>query len=924
MLTLLLVSMLILLVSMLILAFNVQSVKSEPKTGTANDHEPADPHKIQEAINAANLGDTDWPSIKDWLIRANKSNLNDRSTVRAMDDFRASLAPPQGWSDFAYFDDDSAEVVIGLSDSQMDGYVELIDLISVSGGQLINSILMDGNIQAVVADVPFEALSSFIREVEVRRLARYVEPNIRFEVDSVPNDPDWPKQWGPHKIKADWAWNTATGDPSVLVAVVDSGIDWNHPDLAANYVALGYDWVNNDSDPMDDYGHGTHCAGVIAAVINNSIGIAGLAKVSVMAEKGLSARGYGYEDWLANAIIHAVDQGANIISMSWGSYFHSELIYEAIQYAYNTGVLLVAAAGNDAWSLKHYPAAYNEVIAVSATDEFDEPAKFTNFGDWIDVAAPGVRIYSTVWNDSYDYMSGTSMSTPHISGVAALIWSQFPDMTRDQVCTQLLRTADDLGDSGLDEFFGHGRVNARNAVEHLLPNDDLLILEWDITRWAKPEDLTSANVTVLNFGKSNQSNITVQLIANGDVVDSASIEFLTHGESATVNLAWSPTREGICNVTVYVVPVLGEDIISNNAVSAHMLVRIEKVIRIPRDFKTIKEAIDIASSDFTIYVASGLYREHIVLYKSLKLVGEEPTTTFIDGNGIGTAIIAFSTSNISVNGFTIQNGIHGLGIYLWCIKGSTINNNLVTNNPTGIYLDHSDDNNVTNNTILNNEEAGLFLSSSDSNDIINNKVLNNEGGICLQECSNNTLRGNIVTNDAFFSILFYWSSNNTIIENKVANNTRGIWLHSSGNNTFYHNNFIDNPIRADLYLSFNNTWDDGYPSGGNYWSDYTGVDLYSGPYQNETGSDGIGDAPYVVDDANKDRYPLIYPYGFVPSPDLNHDEKVDILDAIKAADAFGSYPGHPRWNYHVDQNKDSAINILDLIIIAKNFGKTYS
>lgn len=284
------------------------------------------------------------------------------------------------WMDFVYGDEDSVELVIGINNAQPDSYARLGELITRNGGEIVNTVSMENEIEASVADIPLAAVSDFLDVVKAADLSRYIEPNLEFQATFIPNDPYWMVQWGPERIEADYAWNTTIGDSSVLVAVIDSGIDWNHPDLVANYVALGYDWVNNDADPMDDFGHGTHCAGIIAAELNNSVGIAGVAQAKIMAEKGLDAGGWGYEDDLANAIIHAVDAGADILSNSWGGYGESSLIHEAMEYAYDNGVLVIAAAGNYAQDVKFYPAAYDEVIAVTATDESDYPAYFTNFG----------------------------------------------------------------------------------------------------------------------------------------------------------------------------------------------------------------------------------------------------------------------------------------------------------------------------------------------------------------------------------------------------------------------------------------------------------------------------------------------------------------------------------------------------------------
>jgi len=401
---------------------------------------------------------------------------------------------------------------------------------------------------------------------------------MKFQAQFVPNDPYWNLQWGPQIIEADYAWNTTTGDSSILVAVIDTGIDYDHPDLEGNYVALGYDWVNDDAYPLDDNGHGTHCAGIIAAVLNNTVGIAGIANVSIMAEKGLDANGSGWEDDLANAIIHAVNQSANILSNSWGDYGESFLIHDAVQYAYNHGVLVIGAAGNEAISGKLYPAAYNEVVAVTATDSYDSPAWFTNFGDWVEVAAPGVDIYSTMptyyvtMNDygysmNYSYMSGTSMACPHFAGVAALIWSQFPNATRDWVRAQLRYTGNDLGDPGFDKYYSYGRINAKNAVEQAPPEHDLLIFDWERPPYVKLGELAIFNITVLNFGVSNETDVEVHLLVNGSSIDSTSIALLPRGVSTTVGLSWTPTTRGTYNVTYYVAPVADEKIIQNNLIA---------------------------------------------------------------------------------------------------------------------------------------------------------------------------------------------------------------------------------------------------------------------------------------------------------------------------------------------------------------------
>ncbi|MBE3115615.1 S8 family serine peptidase, partial [Candidatus Bathyarchaeota archaeon] len=183
----------------------------------------------------------------------------------------------------------SVELVIGV-DSKPNSFSGLSRLISQKGGEVTETITIEKS-QAIVVKVPIELASTFSSQVRASGLSSYVELNGQYTVDSIPNDQYWSEQWGPKKIEADHSWDTTIGNNTVLVAIIDSGIDYTHPDLVANYVALGYDFVNNDTDPKDDNGHGTHVAGIIAATLNNNIGITGIAQVRIMAEKGIDDTG---------------------------------------------------------------------------------------------------------------------------------------------------------------------------------------------------------------------------------------------------------------------------------------------------------------------------------------------------------------------------------------------------------------------------------------------------------------------------------------------------------------------------------------------------------------------------------------------------------------------------------------------------------
>ncbi|MCK4634159.1 S8 family serine peptidase, partial [Candidatus Bathyarchaeota archaeon] len=234
------------------------------------------------------------------------------------------------WSSFIYADGNRTRLIVGVRADGTTNLFELERIVAKHKAEIVNTVAFGGEIRALIVELLWVSVGGFVEDVRCEGAAAYIEPDVKVKVQFVPNDPYWNLQWSPQIIEADWAWNTTTGKQTVLVAVVDTGIDYTHSDLS-NYVSLGYDWANNDTDPMDDYGHGTHCAGIIAATLNNSVGIAGLAQVQIMAEKVLDSWGYGYWDWIANGIIHATDSGADVISMSLGAYSDSKLVHEAVR-----------------------------------------------------------------------------------------------------------------------------------------------------------------------------------------------------------------------------------------------------------------------------------------------------------------------------------------------------------------------------------------------------------------------------------------------------------------------------------------------------------------------------------------------------------------------------------------------------------------
>jgi subtilisin family serine protease len=327
------------------------------------------------------------------------------------------------------------------------------------------------------------------------------EPNRWREATAVPNDPSFAAQWGLTRISCPEAWNRTTGAASVVVAVIDTGVDLDHPELAGHLLPgqdlvdlagatpppgtrFEGDWTLRDAEPQDEVGHGTHVAGTISCASNNAEGVAGVTwGCSILPVKVLTrvvgldpphrVSGVGSAVDIAAGIRWAVDHGARVLNMSLGGYSDTFVERDAIAYAVSRGAVVVAAMGNDATDEPSYPAAYPGVIAVGAIDQADRLAPFSNTGAHVALVAPGVDVLCTVWNDTYATMSGTSMASPHVAGVAALVLSANPALTADEVSDLLRRSAEPLRDDPSqpvpNDRYGSGLVNAGAAVAGALP-----------------------------------------------------------------------------------------------------------------------------------------------------------------------------------------------------------------------------------------------------------------------------------------------------------------------------------------------------------------------------------------------------------------------------------------------------------------------
>jgi thermitase len=288
----------------------------------------------------------------------------------------------------------------------------------------------------------------------------YAEPNYTFKASYTPNDLYYSYQYGPQMMQTPSAWEVTQSTAAVKIAILDTGVQLKHPDLAAKLVN-GRDFVDGNLSPNDRNGHGTHVAGIAGAVTNNAAGIAGVAPLaSIMPVRVLGDDGSGSLIQIANGIIYAVNQGAQVINLSLGSEAGARTLQNAIQYAWDRGSVIVAAAGNDNSSVPNYPAYYPNVIAVASTSPADTKSSFSNYGSWVEVAAPGDTILSTYPGSRYAYLSGTSMASPHVAGLAALLAAQ--GRSNSQIRAIILRTADPV--QGTGEYWQYGRVNAARAV----------------------------------------------------------------------------------------------------------------------------------------------------------------------------------------------------------------------------------------------------------------------------------------------------------------------------------------------------------------------------------------------------------------------------------------------------------------------------
>jgi serine protease len=336
-----------------------------------------------------------------------------------------------------------------------------------------------------------KTVEEMVKIFSARPDVEYAEPNYIAHAFWTPNDPYYSYQWHFPLIYMPAAWDQSNGGTGVVVAIIDCGVAYETygsftqaPDLAGTNFVPGYDFVNGDTHPNDDCAHGTHVCGTVAQTTNNSLGVAGIAyNCSIMPVKVLDASGSGTYTNIANGITFAADNGAKVINMSLGGTYNSSAVASAVSYAYGLGVTIVCAAGNAGTSTPQYPAAYTQCISVSAIRYDKTYTSYTSYGSTIDICAPGGDLNVDQNGDGYVdgvlqqthdgtnygtfgyyFYEGTSMASPHVAGVAALIIAKAGNIGPDSVRAILQNTAEDLGATGWDQYYGWGMVNANAAL----------------------------------------------------------------------------------------------------------------------------------------------------------------------------------------------------------------------------------------------------------------------------------------------------------------------------------------------------------------------------------------------------------------------------------------------------------------------------
>ena len=456
-----------------------------------------------------------------------------------------------------FTNDCGADEILIIFDTQKSETINLSALSGSSGSisdGVNESLQKIGILRMKIPDAQIGAVISAL-QTESKIMSIEADCPIRM-ADIVPNDPNFTLQYGLNLIRAPQGWDFSTGSSAVTVAVLDTGVDLGHADLASKIVP-GFDFVNNDAVAQDDNGHGTHVAGIAAAASNNGLGVSGVSwGARIMPVKVLNATGNGTFADVAAGIIWASDHGAQVLNLSLGGPSPSVTLQNAVNYAYSKGVLMVASSGNSGSSGVYYPAAYAHVIAVADVDNLKNRAGTSTYGPEIDLAAPGELIYSTALGGGYEYRSGTSMAAPFVSGLAAVLAGY---VSLDGVEQILEASAFDLGSAGWDIYYGSGLIQAdaalriaqpATATSAVIPTGDTylpdasgpgsdLAVPTKTIHWIIPRVITAAP-TYTPVPGDTQVTPEMFALSGGDAVETPTF-YATLTQSSTPDGAEAPT-----------------------------------------------------------------------------------------------------------------------------------------------------------------------------------------------------------------------------------------------------------------------------------------------------------------------------------------------------------------------------------------------
>lgn len=481
-----------------------------------------------------------------------------------------------------------------------------------------------GGIDVHIVELPananekaFENVFKNYPEVEFAEVDRIIPPDY-----VTPNDPGFANQWHLAKIAAPYAWSYTKGSNTVIVAVLDTGVDSAHPDLANKLVA-GWNFYNNNNNTMDLLGHGTAVAGTIAAYTNNQLGVSSIAwDCMIMPIRIGDEQGYATYSAAANGLIWSSDRGARVANISYRM-SESSTIASAAKYFQDRGGVVTISAGNQSTFISNADNPY--VLTVSATTSSDALASFSNTGNIIDISAPGAIILTTVLptnNNYYGYVSGTSFSAPVVAGVAALVISAKPSLSGAQVQEIIMKSADDLGNQGWDPVYGWGRVNAKRAVEMALGTTGDVDTIAPTVSFASPNN--GANVSGLISVQINASDnikvTSVSLYINGALYATSN--------SSPYSFQWDTTRAANGNYTLKVVAADG----AGNSSSASISVMVNNVsdttppvisITSPKDGSIVKNTVSV-----TVNASDNVAVAKVELYVDGKLIDTSAIAPF--------------------------------------------------------------------------------------------------------------------------------------------------------------------------------------------------------------------------------------------------------------------------------------------------------